>query len=202
MTLPFTCPHCGVYAQQAWIELFFPQGQGVSRLSVGLALAQCRHCGENTVWMQDRVVYPTVSQAPRAHLDMPEGVAADFNEARDIVGRSPRGACALLRLALQKLCVELGQPGKKLDDDIAALVRERGLLPRVQQALDVLRVIGNNAVHPGELDLRDDQTTAQALFKTLNLIVEQLITSEKETRDLYAMLPEGARESIEKRDRE
>ncbi len=69
----------------------------------------------------------------------------------------------------------------------------------MQQALDALRVNQNNAVHPGELDLRDDQETAQALLKTLNVIVEQLLTSEKETDALYAMLPERAREAIDKR---
>ena len=155
---------------------------------------------EKWVRFDYRVVYPRVSQAPRAHADMPDEVAADYNEARDIAARSPRGACALLRLALQKLCIELGQPGKNLNDDIGALVRDRGLPARVQQALDALRVIPNNAVHPGELDLRDDQETAQALFKTLNVIVEQLLTSEKETDALYAMLPERAREAIDRRD--
>ena len=53
----------------------------------------------------------------------------------------------------------LGEKGEKLDDDIANLVK-RGLNPTVQKSLDIVRVIGNEAVHPGVLDLKDDRDTA------------------------------------------
>ena len=58
----------------------------------------------------------------------------------------------------------LGEKGKKIDDDIASLVR-KGLEPDIQQALDVVRVTGNNAVHPGQIILEDDKATAVALFE-------------------------------------
>ena len=51
--------------------------------------------------------------------------------------------------------VHLELKGKNIDDDIGALVK-RGLDARIQKALDVVRVVGNNAVHPGQIDLRDD----------------------------------------------
>jgi len=106
---------------------------------------------------------------------------------------------ALLRLALQKLCAELGKPGKRIDDDIAALVQD-GLSPGVQKALDAVRVIGNNAVHPGAMDLRDDRETATALFGLLNFIVEQMITRPKELDAIYGALPESVRDRIAQRD--
>lgn len=145
------------------------------------------------------MIFPATSGAPLAHPDMPPEVAEDFNEARAIVSSSPRGACALLRLGLQKLCAALGEPGKNINDDIASLVG-KGLLPQVQQALDILRVIGNDGVHPGVIDLRDDLQTAVALFGVMNLIVEQLISAPKHTEALYTTLPQGALDALQHRD--
>jgi hypothetical protein len=113
---------------------------------------------------------------------------------------SPRSSAALLRLCIQKLMKELGQKGKDLNEDIGILVSE-GLEPRVQKALDVLRVIGNQAVHPGQIDLKDDKATAVSLFQLLNLIIERCITVPKRLDEMYASLPAGALEAIEKRDR-
>lgn len=91
---------------------------------------------------------------------------------------SPRSSAALLRLCIQKLMIELKQKGRDLNEDIGALVSQ-GLDARVQKALDVLRVIGNNAVHPGQIDLKDDKETAISLFQLLNAIVERCITVNK-----------------------
>ncbi len=132
------------------------------------------------------MVDPLASNAPLPHPDMPEGVSNDFEEARQVLPLSPRGACALLRLGVQKLCVDLGESGKNINEDIAALVK-KGLLPQVQQSLDFLRVVGNNAVHPGQLDLKDDEPTALHLFTAMNLIVEQLISAPKHAAALYGL---------------
>jgi hypothetical protein len=70
----------------------------------------------------------------------------------------------------------------------------------VQQALDTLRVVGNNAVHPGHLDLNDNKETAAALFGLLNFIVERMITHPKQIASLYSSLPQGNRDAIHKRD--
>ena len=94
--------------------------------------------------------------------------------------------------------VGLGESGNNLNDDIASLVA-KGLDPDVQKALDALRVIGNNAVHPLELDLRDDVETVGALFGLLNFIVEDRIARPSST-PLDNTLPEGARAAIEQRD--
>jgi hypothetical protein len=132
--------------------------------------------------------------------DLPPDVRRDYEEASQILDASPRGAAALLRSAIEKLCKELGESGKNLNDDIASLVR-KGLDMRVRQALDVVRVIGNNAVHPGQIDLRDDRATAETLFGLVNLICEKMITEPKHVEAVYAKLPEAARKAIEQRDR-
>jgi hypothetical protein len=123
----------------------------------------------------------------------------DFQEAREIVNSSPRGAAALLRLCVQKLCKHLGEQGKNIDDDIASLVKKR-LDPLVQKSLDIVRVIGNEAVHPGVLDLRDDRDTALRLFELINSIADQMISHPKNVTDLYEKLPENKRKRIEERD--
>jgi hypothetical protein len=74
------------------------------------------------------------------------------------------------------------------------------LSPVIQRSLDIVRVVGNEAVHPGELDLRDDPDTANALFGLINEIVDQMITRPKHIADLYGKLPEAKRRAIEERD--
>ncbi|MGR3822084.1 MAG: DUF4145 domain-containing protein [Salipiger marinus] len=130
---------------------------------------------------------------------MPEGIRIVYQEASSILEQSPRGAAALIRLAIQKLCKELGQTGENIYQDIGGLVKA-GLDPKVQQALDAVRIIGNNAVHPGEIDLADDRPIAESLFKLLNFIVEKTISEPKHVAEIYASLPEGALQSVKKRD--
>ncbi len=159
----------------------------------------CDRCGELALWRSDRLVNPDTSTAPSPNSDLPADISADYEEARSILSRSPRGAAALLRLCIQKLCVHLKEPGKHLDTDIAALVK-KGLPPGVQRSLDAVRVIGNNAVHPGKIDLKDNQPIATALFRLVNLIAEKMISDPKEIDAIYDIVPESAREAIEKRD--
>lgn len=105
----------------------------------------------------------------------------------------------MLRLALQKPCIHLGAKGRNINDDIGALV-QKGQDKKIQQSLDIVRVVGNNAVHPGQLDIRDDRTTAETLFRLLNLIVDKMISEGRQVEELYASLPENARKAIEDRD--
>lgn len=145
------------------------------------------------------MIFPLKTTAPVAHPDMPEDSSTDFEEARAVFGASPRSSAALLRLVIQKICVNLGLPGKNLNADIGELVKQ-GLPVQIQRSLDIVRVVGNNQVHPGTLDLRDDATMATTLFELVNIIVEDRITRPKQVNDLYAKLPETARQQIEKRD--
>ena len=131
---------------------------------------------------------------------MPEDVAEDFNEARNIFGYSPRSSAALLRLAVQKLCIHLGQSGKNINNDIAALVKN-GLSPQIQKSLDIVRVIGNNAVYPGEIDIQENRETVLALFDIINFIVQEMITRPREINEIYQKLPENALKGIEARDK-
>jgi hypothetical protein len=145
------------------------------------------------------MVYPRASVVLPASEDMPREVKKYYDEARAIFYDSPRGAAALLRLAIQKLTIELGEDGKNLNKAIGSLV-QKGLPERVQKSLDVVRVIGNNAVHPGQIVIEDNPEVARSLFKITNLIVDNVITKSKEVEELYSNLPEEAKEQIAERD--
>jgi uncharacterized protein DUF4145 len=164
-----------------------------------VSISRCFACNDICVWIYDELVWPRRPNGPLPNPDLPADVRRDYDEASNILDASPRGAAALLRLAIQKLCKELGESGDNINGDIAALV-QKGLDQRVQKALDVVRVIGNHTVHPGQIDLRDDRPTAEKLFGLVNLICEIMITQPKHVQSMYDDLPEKDRKAIEKRD--
>ena len=59
---------------------------------------------------------------------------------------------------------------------------------------------GNEAVHPGTMDLRDDRDTVFSLFSLINLVVEEMISRPEKVRQMYDALPEGKRQGIANRD--
>lgn len=164
-----------------------------------LNLSKCYHCKKVSVWVHKNLIFPTRKSGAKPNTDLPEEIIKDFEEARSIVENSPRGAAALLRLCIQKLCIHLGEAGKKIDQDIAELVK-KGLSPTVQKSLDIVRVIGNESVHPGTVDLNDDRDTALALFDLVNAITDQMISHPKRVDEMYSKLPQSKRDAIEKRD--
>lgn len=205
----FHCPLCTVFSEQVWsyhsvsnFEFITQSGhRGNSQYDLPyLKTAKCQHCQDFSLWIGEKMVYPLSGTIEPANLDLPEDIKNDYNEAKDIINISPRGSAALLRLAVQKLCIHLGEKGKNINDDIESLVK-KGLPKTMQQALDSVRVIGNNAVHPGTIDLNDKAEIAHALFGFLNIICEVLISQPKRIQEFYEKnLPQGIRDNIEKRD--
>lgn len=193
----FHCILCGVFARQNWGTL--KRDAGRSFMATNFTYSYCSHCQERCYWYDGRMIIPSEAPVPPPHLDLPKSCLEEYNEARDIVARSPRAAAALLRLCVQKLMVELGEKGNNINDDIGSLV-SKGLPVEVQQALDFCRVIGNNGVHPGEIELTDNPEIAHSLFEMLNFIVEDRVSRPKKIEDLYTSLPQGALAAVEKRD--
>ena len=130
---------------------------------------------------------------------MPASVLDLFEEARAVGMISPRSAAALLRLALQTLIDELEPGNKNLNEKIGAL-KARGLADDVVKAMDVVRVVGNNGVHPGDIDVNEDSAILPALFALVNVIVEQVVVRRSTVDALFAKLPPGALEAIARRD--
>lgn len=199
LTSKFTCPHCGAISLQRWDwrNWGFDQYTDVNKNPI--RVARCDHCENFSLWLNETMLYPDVGIAPQPNPELPNSVKNVYSEAASISSKSPRGAAALLRLAVQVLCKELGEGGENINNDIANLV-SKGLPKRVQQALDIVRVTGNNAVHPGQIDV-DDPGTVEKLFELINVIAEYTISMPTRIKTLYDALPQTTRDQIEKRDK-
>jgi hypothetical protein len=166
----------------------------------GFSVATCSTCNEITIWVNKEIVYPKKTSIAPPNSDMNPEIQDLYNEAATIAVDSPKGATALLRLALQLLLKQLGKSGKNINNDIKELVSE-GLSAKIQQALDLLRVVGNNAVHPGQIDLHDGRDIALKLFHVLNFIADEMLTKPKELELLYSdVVPDETKQHINERD--
>jgi hypothetical protein len=190
----------------AWIKKasagypFVEPSSGLAdKIAFNIHFSTCFECKKLSVWMHDRLVWPSATEAPDPNPDLPDDVRADYEEAGLVLDASPRSAAALLRQAVQRICAHLGEKGKNVDADIAALV-QKGLDKRIQRALDIVRVVGNNAVHPGQIDMKDDRATAEKLFGLVNLIGDTLISQPKHIDAMFDTLPDGVKQAIERRD--
>ncbi|MFK5891119.1 MAG: DUF4145 domain-containing protein [Flavobacteriaceae bacterium] len=196
----FTCPHCGAIAKQDWWMRRWGgdlanNNQAIHPLRVGT----CQHCSKNTLWVDDKMFFPDSGNAPFPNPEMPEPVKKLYMEATAIHTKSPRGAAALLRLSIQVLSKELGETGKNINKDIGSLVK-KGLPEIVQQSLDIVRVTGNDAVHPGQIDTDNPKTVSQ-LFDLVNIIVEYMIALPKRVSGIYESLPSEKIKGIDERDK-
>lgn len=199
-----------------------------------LARATCEACKDYSIWQRHRqvrvtprlseaaqirnapqgelkkarsqweMIWPLQSHAELPSTDLPDQLGEMFEEARAVYRVSPRSSVALLRLITEELLREVTDTTEKIDVMIGNLVQEGRLKGQTQQAADILRISGNDAVHPSEeMNTTEDAAQrADGLFKLVNLLVHQLITEPNEIADLYAAIPEGKRQHIAQRDAE
>ncbi len=193
----FNCPFCDAFSNQSWKDLHY-YNNGYLKL-IDNHVCFCNHCNEYSIWHDEVMIFPNFQGIEPPNQDLNEEIQNDYIEAAEILQKSPRGASALLRLALQKLCIQLGEKGRDLNCDISKLVK-KGLPHKIQESLDSLRVVGNESVHPGQMDLKDDIETASSLFRLINFIAEKMITEPKEIDEIYGKIPENKKEQINQRD--
>lgn len=208
----FTCPNCSAFSKHDWEHTFVNEtyGQFTGRLGINgekqlihsLYLCKCELCGYISFWYNDKLIWP-LNTGVEAPLDgMPDDIKELYKEASNIVELSPKGSCAILRLALQKLCNRLAEKDENnnIDDAIKVLV-EKGLPSSLQQAMDIVRIVGNEAVHPGEINIDDNSEIAIMMFRLMNIIIEKLVVDPKKISDLYNLMPEKKLKGIENRDK-
>lgn len=209
----FSCPHCGAFSQMTWAPLVYSTTSSIGYCSSNLWHVTCASCKQPNIWMQTdnyiqeldethnlgELIYPSITVVPKPSEDMPDEVKKDYLEAASIYQKSPRGAAALLRLGLQKLCKHLGAEGKNINTDINTLAQDDKISKQLIKAADIVRITGNNAVHPGTINDEDFDNIAIKLFDLLNIIVRQGITEPKEVDELFNKMPEGPRQAAESR---
>ncbi|MED1557540.1 DUF4145 domain-containing protein [Bacillus paramycoides] len=141
-------------------------------------ISVCTICSSYLIWKNNKVIYPNCHTIEEPCADMPEGVKKLYNEAREIVNISPKSACALLRLAVEKLLIEglRCNPRNSVNDNIKFLQQEGKLSDPIDKALHAVRLVGNAAVHAGRINLDDKPEYAYILFGLLNYIVDDLIS--------------------------
>ena len=146
------------------------------------------------------MIYPSESSAPLPNPDMSNEVKEIFEESRQILSSSPRASAALLRLCVDKITEELGEKDRDLNARIGNLVK-KGLSTQIQQALDVVRVTGNDALHIGQINVNDSPETAHSLFDIVNIIIQKMISEPKKINEMYKALPKEKQDSITNRDK-
>jgi hypothetical protein len=131
-----------------------------------LHLSSCPSCTGFALWVGERLTFPI-------NLDKTPALAEeDFEEAAAILNKSPRGATALMRVCIQKLVPLLKQNGKYLDTSMSSLVR-KGLEVDIQQAMEVLQILGNDLVQPTNLNTQEDKEMALRFVDSLKAILER-----------------------------
>src|SRR4051812_48374306 len=104
----FNCAKCRVFAKQDWFYMngsTNADGYGGQMEDRRFLVSRCEQCKFPTIWLGETMIFPGDLTAEPPNSDMPPEIARDYNEARAILGISSRGAAALLRLGIQKLCV-------------------------------------------------------------------------------------------------
>ena len=142
------------------------------------------NCDKQCLWLNGKLIVPDSGDAPLPNEDLSDNIKADYMEAASVLQKSPRAAAALLRLALQKLCKQLGGEGKNIQQDIDLLMG-KGLHSGVMEAMDAVRIVGNHAVHPGELDIQDNPEIATGLFDLINFIAETNVDRSRRNGKAY-----------------
>lgn len=214
----FTCPNCNAYTQQSWFALFSTptdQLNNYNPLPVNnFMLVECFVCRNKSVWMKDmvqsaqfpmtewKIVWPEPVPQEYTPVDgMPEAVLGIYEEASSIAHLSPSAAAALLRKALEVLLrLTLDDDKIKPNDAIAKLFQNGLIGDKEKMIADIVRISGNSAIHPGQINSMDSQEILPSLFDFINILTDKLIIEPQRLNELYESLPTGQREAIERRD--
>lgn len=216
----FTCPSCGVLSLHEWAKLDGSNSHAISlHTALWRSLCKSGYCSGFTLWTINmvtdptrqrrvqksetaRMLHPKTRAAPKPNADMCDLAKTIYEEAADIADRSPRAACALLRLALEVVLKEqCGRTEKMLGNMIEGMLKDGDLPKQVEEMADVLRINGNQAIHAGEIRADDSDTRelASGLFEILNWFVEEKVSRSNRLKALVGKIPANKAQGIQQR---
>lgn len=144
--------------------------------------ARCPACGGYNFWIRGEMVWPDLpSVLPSPYL--PEEVREAYDEAQAVIGKSPRCACAMLRLALDRLAIHLGAAENQ---PLAKKIESLQIPEPYRPLAEACRIVGNDAVHEGALDYRSDDTyeLARTLSRFVNFLSDLLIGAPAQAKEI------------------
>lgn len=188
----FVCPFCDIASTQDWHELLSLGG------STGFHISECDYCRNELLWNEKSasIIFPKgISSIALPLQEMPNTAKEFYNEARQIFQYSPRSACTLLRLSLEKLLPEVYNSyskGTNLKKNIEELKQSGEITNDIYRALEVVRVVGNHSVHDKEINVNDTPEIAEKLFSVINHIVTTEIKNKNEHETFLQLIEQKA----------
>ncbi|HEY7317728.1 MAG TPA: DUF4145 domain-containing protein [Candidatus Binatia bacterium] len=167
-----------------------------SRDVQNVSISYCFNCNDMCLWVYDKLVWPRSASDPEPKLHASPAIQRNDEGGSQTLDASPRGATALLRLAIEKVCKELGEAGERTKDVLESFVQE-DVDARVQKVLEAMRIIESNAVPPAQIGVGDNRAIGETLSGLVYLICEKMIIEPKHLQAMYTKLREGAQPTAE-----
>ena len=151
----------------------------------------CRSCGQVVIYKGLDLVYP-IAKGISAVDCMPKDAKKIFKEAQSIINLSPRAACAMLRICVERMVNASEAKGGNL----AAKINSLNLPPKMTKLAHACRLVGNDAVHSNVIDFSvgsdEAQAVSGALSRFANRLAEELFGMAEEADEWTAKI-EAAR---------
>ena len=155
----------------------------------------CQSCFSMTFWQNDKIIFPSpIGIEP--NKDMPPNVRELFVEAQRVTYLSPRSACALLRVSLERLADHVAElrdvSGYRKDAKLFQKLNALSLRPDILAICSTIRAVGNSSAHgntkAAEIDFTGEDSVDVALktAQLINYLVESLISPIVLEKELIA----------------
>ena len=169
------CPHCGNDSKQK--EVYSHKyarwhddagDAGPIEIDYEYNILVCQTCDEVLVYHRVEydedytgdLVWPTIGALSPI---VPAPVREAYLEATRIKDKSPNGAAALLRKALERACKDRAAEGRTLHERIESLAKRGEFPPAILKATHLIRSFGNQGLHD-EDDVSPEEVKAMKEF--------------------------------------